>query len=418
MKKEIRRSLVSIYLLTFVNVIGFSILIPVLPFIVEDFGGGAFSYGLLLSTYSFSLFLASPLIGSISDKYGRRPALIVSQAGTFFSWLIFAFALLIPSSFSSLNLPFNLSLPLLIIFISRLIDGITGGNMSVANAYLADVTSKNERTKIFGINGAIVGIGFIFGPALGGYSSGIESLGYFGTILLAGSISFVTLLAIILNLKESLKKENLAHDLKLNYLSEINVFAKIKAYSKSKKLKYIFTKGFFMSMAMGFFVSTFALYAKDYLNLNAEEIGLLMLFIGFFKIFNQSILVPKIAKKFGDFFTLNLGHLIFACSVFFLGFNANLTAFILIMYFADVGISLTITTQMSLLTKSVDDKNQGRVAGLNESIRSGTNGVAPLVAGAIYAFSPSVNFMLMSIIVLIPFLIFSNSKYSKIFKNV
>src|SRR3989344_7690195 len=145
-----KKRLVPIAFLTFVNVIGFSIQIPVLPFIVDRYGGGPIMYGILLSSYSMFQFLGAPLLGSLSDKYGRRPILLISQTGTLISWVIFAFAYFVPSSIHVATIP----LPLAIIMLSRVVDGITGGNISVANAYVSDLTGPEEKTRIFGLLGA------------------------------------------------------------------------------------------------------------------------------------------------------------------------------------------------------------------------------------------------------------------------
>ena len=142
------KKLMPVLILTFVNVIGFSILIPVLPEVLKYFTGessGLF-YGLLLSSYALSQFLGAPILGSLSDKYGRRPILLLSQGGTILSWIIFASAYFIPKDM----LVGSVSLPLVVIAISRILDGLTGGNVSVAQAWVSDKTTREEKTKAFG----------------------------------------------------------------------------------------------------------------------------------------------------------------------------------------------------------------------------------------------------------------------------
>jgi MFS family permease len=209
-----------IMLLTFVNVIGFSLLIPVLPVIAEKYAPSISApvYGALLSAYAFFQFLGAPVLGSLSDKYGRKPLLMVSQLGTTLSWVIFAAAYFLPDIAIG-----PVMLPLLVIAVSRIIDGITGGNISVAQAWISDATTNEEKTKAFGLVGAIFGLGFMFGPALGGLSAG-TTLGYLGTCILAFTISLVTLIMIHLYLPESLKEEDRDKELDIHLLKEINIF--------------------------------------------------------------------------------------------------------------------------------------------------------------------------------------------------
>ena len=188
--------LLPAYLLTFVNVLGFSILMPVLPFIVESYGADEWVYGLLLTFYSAFQFLGAPYLGAMSDGKGRKPILIISQAGTLLSWFVFMIALSLPET------PiWGYALPLWIIALSRILDGITGGNTSVANAYVADITTKKEKSYIFGYLGGIAGLGMIIGPGLGGFAAS-SSLGYMGTLIVASGISMITLIVIFLFLKE------------------------------------------------------------------------------------------------------------------------------------------------------------------------------------------------------------------------
>ena len=177
-------------------------MIPILPFIVNQFGGGTIMYGLLLSVYPFCQFFAAPILGSLSDYYGRRPILLLSQAGTMLSWVIFLMSAFVPH----MNV-FAISFPLLVIILARIADGITGGNNSVANAYLSDITNREEKTKAFGILGGVVGLGMVIGPAIGGLTMS-SSLGYIAPVLVTLAVSVVTLIIMIKYLPESLKEEN------------------------------------------------------------------------------------------------------------------------------------------------------------------------------------------------------------------
>ena len=168
-----RISLYPILSVNFVGTLGFSIVLPFLIFLVTRFGGNAVIYGIMGATYSAFQLIGAPVLGRWSDKYGRRKILILSQIGTLLSWLIFLLAMFLPvynvTEVESRVLgAFTLTLPLIVLFIARALDGITGGNVSVANAYLADITDENHRSENFGKMAVSANLGFIFGPALAG----------------------------------------------------------------------------------------------------------------------------------------------------------------------------------------------------------------------------------------------------------
>ena len=172
-------------------------MIPVLPFIVKSYGGGSIMYGVLLSMYPLFQFFAAPILGAWSDMLGRRPVLLISQAGTLLSWVIFAVSYVIPPIYFG-----PIALPLVVIMVSRIADGATGGNNSVANAYITDITKPENRSKIFSYLGGVVGLGLIIGPSIGGFTSSL-GIGYLGTALVNMSISLVTLILMYFYLPES-----------------------------------------------------------------------------------------------------------------------------------------------------------------------------------------------------------------------
>ncbi|MEL6824447.1 MAG: MFS transporter, partial [Calditrichota bacterium] len=174
-----KQSLLPILTVNFVGTLGFSIVLPFLIFLVTRFGGNAVVYGILGATYSAFQLFGAPILGRWSDRYGRRKILLLSQAGTLLSWLIFMVAMFIPLNTltnidSSWLGTFTLTLPLLLLFIARALDGLTGGNVSVAYAYLSDITDKNSRSENFGRMAVAANLGFIFGPAIAGLLGATE----------------------------------------------------------------------------------------------------------------------------------------------------------------------------------------------------------------------------------------------------
>jgi len=187
-KRGDSHALFTIFLIVFIDIFGFSLILPLLPFVAERFGASPLKIGLLGASYSFFQLLASPVLGFLSDRYGRKKILILSQLGSAAGFLLLGFAH---------------SLPL--IFLSRVVDGITGGNISVAQAYIADITTKKNRAKGMGIIGAAFGLGFLFGPAIGGL---LSQNGFAIPALIAVFVSLFSTLTTALFLKETVKKKN------------------------------------------------------------------------------------------------------------------------------------------------------------------------------------------------------------------
>ncbi|TFG82865.1 MAG: MFS transporter, partial [Erysipelotrichales bacterium] len=185
MKKSV---LIPLFLIVFVDMLGFGFILPLMPFIAISYGLNSFFVGLLLAAYPVGQVFGTPVLGRLSDRYGRKPILFISVLGTFVSLLVLGFTKTI-----------------VLIFASRLIDGLTGGNISIAQSYISDVTSEKDRAKGLGLIGAAFGLGFIFGPAIGGYLSqyGLQFPALFSAVL-----AFINLLLIIFILPESLSKES------------------------------------------------------------------------------------------------------------------------------------------------------------------------------------------------------------------
>src|SRR5690349_10439564 len=203
-------SLFPILLVNFVGTLGFSIVLPFLVFVVMKFGGNAIVYGILAATYPAFQLIGSPILGKWSDTYGRKKILLLSNVGTSIGWLLFLFALFLPSTFNIHIVflgTFVVIIPLLMLFLARAIDGVTGGNISIANAYLADLSSDSSRSKNFGKMAISSNLGFILGPALAGILGG-TIYGAILPVLAALVLSLVTLLAIVLLLKESKPQSN------------------------------------------------------------------------------------------------------------------------------------------------------------------------------------------------------------------
>lgn len=372
------KHLIPAYLLTFVNVLGFSILMPVLPFIVDSFGAPEWVYGLLISLYSASQFIGAPILGAMSDSKGRKPILLISQAGTLFAWLVFIVAILLP------EYPIlGLSLPLWIIGLSRALDGITGGNTSVTNAYVSDVTTRKEKSYIFGYLGGIAGIGMIVGPGLGGLAAS-SSIGYLGTLFLSVGISTITLISIVFWLKESHPVEKRVEQQKSSVWSSIFIPKRVKEVDPSPIIKTLFTIKIFFSAMIAFYISTVALFLIDLFSFEEKELGLFLLVVGVFLAFNQAFISKLFIKRLGEYKTLIFGLLLCSIGMISITMTDDMWLFIMFYYVLNLGLSLCFPTFNALIAIHANPEKQGAIMGISESIHSFAMSAFPVLAATLY----------------------------------
>jgi MFS family permease len=383
------------YLLTLVNVLGFSILMPILPFVIEDYGAEEWVYGLMLTLYSAFQFIGAPYLGAKSDELGRKPVLLISQLGTLLSWFIFLFALFLP------NMPiWGIALPLLVIGVSRALDGLTGGNTSVANAYISDITTRTEKSYIFGYLGGISGIGMIIGPGIGGLAAS-TSWGYKGTIVVAIIISIITLFAIITQLQESHPIEKRQKRKKEPFYRSLFILAQIKEAQPKPIIKLLFLTKFFFALMMAFYISTIALFVIDLFHFDQKELGIFMVIVGLFLAFNQAFLSRIVIRKIGEFPTLILGLFLCTVGLVCLTLTSNFWLYISFYYVMNLGLSLSFPTFNALIAAHADPQKQGAVMGISESINSFARALFPILGAYLYG---QLNFKVYYLIAFLPFI--------------
>lgn len=393
------KKLLPAYFLTFVNVLGVTILMPVLPFIVERYNSPEWVYGLLISLYSAFQFFGSPYLGAMSDRLGRKPVLLISQAGTLLCWIVFLIALSLPE-YQFLGMV----LPLWIIAVARIFDGITGGNTSVANAYVADITTTKEKSYIFGYLGGIAGIGLIIGPGLGGMTAG-SSLGYSGTIITAIIISVIALLMIHFWLDESLPLEKRSKRPRQNILSSILVLRRIREVQPKPLIKLIFGIKTIFSITMSFYIATIPLFIVDLFHFDEKELGTFMLVVGIFLILNQTFISKIFVKKFGVFTTLILGLILAFFGLFCITLTDNFWLYVSFYYVMNLGISLVLPTLNSLISIHANPEKQGEIMGISESLNSMAFAISPIFAAALYGEIGYYLYYIISILPLIGFIL-------------
>jgi MFS family permease len=351
---------------------------PILPFIVEGYGAPKWVYGLLLTLYSTFQFIGAPILGSWSDTVGRKKILLISQAGTLLSWVVFLIAFMVPEYHI-----YGLSLPLIVIAFSRILDGITGGNTSVANAYVSDITTREEKSYIFGYLGGIAGIGMIIGPGLGGVTS-TSSLGYVGTLLTSIVISGIALVSIVFWLKESLPEEKRRPREKQSLKDILFIPGRVKRVNPSPIIKTIFTIKMFFSSMMGFYIGTMSLFLIDLFDFKPHELGLFMLVAGIFLGVNQAFLVKQFVKRLGEYPTLILGLSLSVFGLIFLTLSTNLYVFCGFYYVLNLGLSLCFPTFNALISIHADPQKQGEIMGISESINSFAMAIFPVISAILY----------------------------------
>ncbi len=403
MKKEY----LPVILLTFVNTLNFSIMIPVLPFIVSRYKGGHILYGLLLTMYPLFQFFSAPVLGALSDRYGRRPILLISQFGTVLGWLIFAVAYFVPEYYFG-----AVALPIVVIMLARIADGITGGNNSVANAYISDHTQAHEKTKVFGLLGGVVGLALILGPALGGYASSF-GISYLGSALVLIVISTVAFILMFFFLPESLPHGKRDTKIQFSLWDEVKFITKLKKYTQNRRLKYLFFIRAFFFLVFTAYSSIVVLFIIDLFSLDPRQIGQLFFLIGLFLIINQVVIVRIFSKRFGDLKTFLLGQAVVILTLFSLQFINSLYAYIFLAYLMNLGFSISFPTFRSLLANSVDAKKQGEIMGIDESFLAASSSIAPICAAYVYEYIGQWAFGVFAVILLIPLIIFL-SRYKKI----
>ena len=362
-----RSPLLPIFLIVLVDILGLTIMIPLLPFYAEKLGASALVVGLLISSYAFCQLIAGPILGRMSDHMGRKPLLIVSQCGTLIGFLILAFA-------NSLWL----------VFLSRIIDGLTAGNLSLAQAYIADVTTPEDRTKSFGVIGIAFGIGFMIGPGISGY---LSQFGYSYPIFAAAFMSASSILCTATLLP---KAEPHTGDVEGGTGDRRLDIFEWKAYSDyfaRPKLGRLLWEFFFFAFSFAMFVSGFALYAqRRYFYhghpFGVKEVSYTFLYVGFLGFILMGGLIGRLVKMFGERSLVWTGFGFSALGYGLLAFTKTVGGLIFASTVNSCG-GILRPSLTSLITQQAGKREQGVVLGLTQSITSISQIIAPVIAGAL-----------------------------------
>ena len=355
-----KKLLFSIILVVFIDLLGFSLILPLLPYYAETFHANAFVTGLLVASYAVAQLIGAPLLGRLSDRYGRRPILLASIFGTFLGFVLLGVA--------------N---ALWILFAARIIDGLTGGNLSIAQAYISDVTDAKNRAKGLGMIGAAFGLGFIIGPVVGGF---LSQWGYAVPAFAAAALSFINLILIFAWLPESLKPEQRAA------MNEKKPAVTLGALLDALKRPFtgsLLISRFFFGTAFALFQTIFSLYALTKFNLTAAQTAYVLTYVCILSVITQGFLVGRITNRFRDDALITACVALMAISMIGWALAQTILVLLLILIPTSLAGGILNTLLSSTLTRTATPQEIGGILGFAASIDSSTRIIAPILGGVL-----------------------------------
>ncbi len=410
-----RNPLFAILLVNFTGTLGFSIVLPFLVFLVMNFGGDAVIYSILAATYPAFQLIGSPILGRWSDIYGRKKVLLLSNVGTAIGWILFVIALALPiDSVFNINLEyfgaFVVAVPLLFVFLARAIDGVTGGNISVANAYLSDISTDKNRSNNFGKMAISSNLGFILGPALAGILGG-TFYGALLPVLAALLLSIVTLIVIGFLLRESIPKSNqilipekgtirkvFAQECKDCYPQDSAVKSKFVDVFKLEHISFLLVLYFLIFLGFNVYYASFPTHAANVLHWSVTQLGIFYAVLSGIMVFIQGPVLRKALKKFSEEKLVIFGSLILGVNFVLFFSESIISVYIAVVLFA-IGNGLMWPSFMSILSKRAGTDLQGAVQGVAGSIGGVASIIGLIAGGVLYNLTGGATFLVSAVII-------------------
>lgn len=385
---NVKRILWVLVFIAIINSMGFGIIIPLLYPYGKKFGVTGHTIGLLTAAYSIAQFFATPVLGSLSDKFGRKPLLVISLIGTCASFIVF-----------------GLANSIFVLFAARILDGLTGGNISVAQAMVSDISSPEERAKNFGILGSAFGFGFVIGPAIGGL---LSKFGMQVPFFFAAGIAILGVLLTLFFLKETNQNKGKQPSTDKHSFS----FAALYTVLKKPVIGTAIFTGFLLTMAQFTMLIGFQTFSVDNLKLNPTQIGLFYGGFGISGILMQ-MLVPAVKKVISSQATILLISTLFCLGMMMMaGFATGIILFAISIGIYGLFNGLRNPMLNAIIADRNDENERGQVMGINQSYASIGQTLGPITAGLITAISIHSIFFLSSLYILIA-LLFSIRLISK-----
>lgn len=399
-----KSALATVFLVVVIDLLGFGIVLPLLPFYGQEFSASAVTIGLLYSVYSFMQLIFSPIWGGWSDRIGRRPIMLMSTFGAVIAYIIFGFA-------GSLG----------VLFLSRIVAGMMGGNISTAQAYIADVTDSANRARGMGLIGAAFGIGFVIGPATAtalihpSFHEFIASIGFSDFAIwmeanrfalpgfFAAFLSFCSFLMVLFKLPESV-------DLsapKTDVYHRPSVFSS-RFWRLLSEQKGSSARGFLMPLIIGFFLlsfgesslySAFPLFAESQLNMSAEDVGIQFFYIGMIAVVVQGFLIKPLTNVFAEEKIFLAGNILMVIGFGLIPLAHNMLTLALFLCLMALGKSLNTPTITSLISQEAREDNVGAVMGASQGLSGLGRMIGPTWGGALFAAYFGLPFIATAVIV-------------------
>lgn len=365
-----RKRLFNIFLIVLIDILGFGLIVPLLPYYADTFGANATITGLLVASYAAMQIIGAPILGRLSDQYGRRPILLVSIFGTLLGYILLGFA-------NSLWM----------LFAARMLDGLTGGNISVAQAYIADTSDEKNRARSLGLIGAAFGLGFVVGPMMGGILSQVS---FAAPAIAAASLAGLNLLTVFLWLPESLTAEQRAvladkpRQLGLNPQALMHAFARPQV-------------GTLLNVRLGFalafntFQTIFPLYALERFQLEADQTAYILAYIGVLVVLVQGAAIGPLTARYNEKVLIFTAVSLTGIALLGWAFSPTIPALLVALAPMALGAGIFNTVINSSLSKAVPSQEVGEILGLSASLESFTRVISPSMSGFLLgSFGPAI----------------------------
>ncbi len=370
------KRLYIIFLITFTEVLGFSMVLPLIPFLGLELGLTYSQIGLIISVFSICQLFASPITGKLSDYFGRKPLFILSQISTFIGFILLGFATTV-----------------ILLVAARLIDGLLGSNMTVSQAYISDITEPKHRTRVYGYSSGVFGAGLIFGPFIGGI---LSTINYSVPMFFAAAITLISIALVVFFLPETIPKKQANFFFSFNDGIPVNDF---RHFVRNHHIRNYLLMFFMYTLAFFLFISNLSLFGEAQFHINAEQVSFFMVWIGVIRVGIQTILIARILQFFEENRLLIIGIFSMIVSMVTIAFSAEylLVFFPLIFLSFGTGVSRPILT--SKLTNSVAAKETGAILGVNNALTSVAQIIAPIFGGFIIEYLAPQALPLLSVII-------------------